>query len=113
VEKVHDDPSAEENSLQKQAENAIEALESFASQAGYNLDRELLNTLEYEELSFFIASTDIFSLEEKQQLLQMRDTGTRLAQVTEGLIKLAEQRRQAEQIRQLLGSDKDITHLFN
>lgn len=113
VEKVHDDPSAEEDSLQKQAENAIEALESFASQAGYNLDRELLNTLEYEELSFFIASTDIFSLEEKQQLLRMRDTGKRLAQVTEGLIKLAEQRRQAEQIRQLLGSDKDITHLFN
>ncbi|MFW6339147.1 MAG: LON peptidase substrate-binding domain-containing protein [Alkalispirochaetaceae bacterium] len=113
VERLHDNPSAEEDSLPARASRAIDALESFASQAGYSIDRELLATLEYEELSFFIASTDVFSLEEKQQLLRMRDTGRRLAQVTAGLIELADQRRQADQVRQLLGSDKDITHLFN
>ena len=112
VEKFHDDGSEEKN-LRSQAEAAIQALERFASQAGYTLDRELLDTLEYEELSFFIASTDVFSLEEKQQLLKMRSTSKRLTLVTAGLMKLAEQRRQAEQVRQLLGSDKDITHLFN
>lgn len=113
VEKFHDDDGSEEKNLRSRAEAAIQALERFASQAGYTLDRELLDTLEYEELSFFIASTDVFSLEEKQQLLKMRSTSKRLTLVTAGLMKLAEQRRQAEQVRQLLGSDKDITHLFN
>lgn len=113
VERVHDEAPPEGASLESQAGDAIDALERFASQAGYTLDRELLVTLEYEELSFFIASTDVFSLEEKQQLLRIRNSSERLALVTESLVTLAEQRRQAEQVRQLLGSDKDITHLFN
>lgn len=113
VEKIHDESAPGEEVMRRRATLAIEALESFATQAGYSLDRKLLNTLEYEELSFFIASTDVFSPEEKQMLLRMRDTGERLALVSEELVKLAEQRRQAEQVRQLLGSDKDITHLFN
>jgi Lon protease-like protein len=113
VKRIHDEVTPEMVSLKSQAGRAIDALERFASQAGYTLDHELLVTLEYEELSFFIASTDVFSLEEKQQLLRMRNTAERLAFVTEGLEQLAEQRRQAEQVRQLLGSDKDITHLFN
>lgn len=113
VEKFHDDAGGDEENLGSKAKTAIQALERFAAQAGYTLDRELLDTLEYEELSFFIASTDVFSLEEKQQLLKLRSTSERLTMVTSGLMKLAEQRRQAEQVRQLLGSDKDITHLFN
>lgn len=113
IEKFHDHQDNGESNLQSKATAAIDALERFAAQAGYTLDRDLLNTLEYEELSFFIASTDVFSLEEKQRLLKMRSTSKRLTVVTEGLMKLAEQRRQAEQVRQLLGGDKDISHLFN
>ena len=113
VKSVHDLPERAGEDVDALARTAVEALESFAQEAGYTLDRSALDGLPQEELSFFLAATDIFSLEEKQKLLKLRSTGDRLRAVTESLKAMTVQRKQREKIRRMLGSEGDISHLFN
>lgn len=113
VRPVRDETVEDPKSLEPLASEAIESLEAFAEEVGYTLDRTVLNGLDFEELSFFIASTDLFSVEEKQKLLALRDTGERLKTVAAGLREGVKQRKQTEEIRKIVGEDQDITHLFN
>ncbi len=113
VTSIRDEPSEDSAGLESLALEAIASLEAFAEEVGYTLDRSVLKGLDFEELSFFIASTDVFSTDEKQKLLALRDTAKRLRSVAAGLRRGVEQRKQTEKIRKIIGEDQDITHLFN
>lgn len=112
VQRVADRPEPPE-AVAEPARKAVAALETFAKEAGYTVDQAVIESIGYEELSFFLASTDVFSLEEKQQMLKLRSTSERLERVAKVLERQANQRRLQEGVKKLLGSDQDITHLFN
>ena len=117
IEIFHDNPldpsSAAE--IERLAHDAIGDLQEFAATAGYTIDDQLVQELDTEELSFLLATTDVFSTEEKQQLLEMRSTPDRMVRAGRALGASKERLTMTKKIRELLGkeSDEDITHLFN
>lgn len=111
-ESVSDDSNDE---LRRLAENARRDLMSFAETAGYTVEHSLLDSLEPEELSFMLATTDIFSVEEKQELIELRSTSERMMRASAALDRGRRQRTMTRKIREVLGKDddEDISHLFN
>lgn len=94
---------------------ALTHLKDFASHSGYTVDENFLQSLELEELSFLLATTDVFSLEERQQLLELQSTRRRLEIAATALSESSRRRTMASAIRQILGKDdsEDINHFFN
>ncbi len=117
IELFHDDSVSEEEmaGLEQLAETARRDLVEFADAAGYTVERDLLESLEPEELSFMLATTDIFSVEEKQELIELRSTSERMKRASAALDRGREQRTMTRKIREVLGKDddEDISHLFN
>jgi len=117
IEVFHDDPIGSEDSgaVHALAYSAVQDLEEFAEIAGYSLDREMLDNLNSEELSFLLATTDVFSTEEKQQFLELRSTAVRMQRASRAIEHSKERLTMSRKIREILGKsrDEDITHLFN
>lgn len=115
IELFHDEPASDEHNLGSIAETAAEELRSFADAAGYEMDHSIITGLTYEELSFLLATTDVFSTEEKQQLIELRSTAERLQRAQKGLRAGRERLIMTKRIREVLGKepDEDISHLFN
>ena len=106
---------AETSTLDQLSEQAIADLSDFAQVAGYEVDTAMLENLSHEELSFLLATTDIFSTEEKQQLIELRSTAERMKRAARALDAGRERRSMTKRIREMLGNDddEDIDHLFN
>lgn len=116
VEVFHDDTieGDQQTRVGQLASSAIEDLVEFAHEAGYDVDITLLEQLSYEELSFLLATTDVFSTEEKQQLIELRSTADRMQRAARALDAGREKRSMTRRIKTMLGKDdEDITHLFN
>lgn len=117
IELFHDDtvPKEYEDDLLRRAEMARHDLVEFADSAGYTVEHDLLNRLDPEELSFMLATTDIFSTEEKQTFIELRSTSERMVRASEALDKSKRRRTMTRKIREVLGKDdnEDISHLFN
>ena len=117
IDLFHDDAVPEDltTELETLAQTARRDLIDFAAAAGYSVEHALLDKLEPEELSFMLATTDIFSIEEKQELIEMRSTGERMQRASAALGKGRERRTMTRKIREVLGkdADEDISHLFN
>ncbi len=96
-------------------DEAIASLNDFASVAGYTVELEFLESLSVEELSFLLATTDVFSMEEKQAILEMRSFHDRLRMTTGSLRESSRNRRATARIRQILGKaeNEDIDYIFN
>lgn len=96
-------------------DEAIASLNDFASVAGYTVELEFLESLSVEELSFLLATTDVFSMEEKQAILEMRSFHDRLRMTTGSLRESSQNRRATARIRQILGKAEtdDIDYIFN
>lgn len=108
----HDDvPSG--HSVDDLAVKAIATLEKFAGVTGYELDAALLRALDYEELSFLLATTDLFGTEEKQELLEIRNTRKRLERTIHVIEDSTNIRKMEKKIKRILGDTGDISHLFN
>ena len=100
--------------LEKLTETAIEDLREFAQMAGYEVDQSMLGDLTPEELSFLLSTTDVFSTEEKQQLIELRSTTDRLERAARAIHAGRERRAMTQRIQEILGKDnEDINHLFN
>lgn len=97
------------------AASVIADLKRFADVVGYELDDEMLRRLDFEELSFLLATTDVFSIEERQQLLELRSTSDRMRHAARALEAGRERRTMVNRIREIIGdsSDDDIINLFN
>ena len=107
-------PGEEVQAVSDLSRTAIDDLTEFARVAGYDVDTTMLESLEPEELSFLLATTDVFSTEEKQQLIEMRSTPDRMRRAARALDAGRERRAMTQRIREMLGKDEeDIDHLFN
>jgi len=74
----------------------------------------MLGDLTPEELSFLLSTTDVFSTEEKQQLIELRSTTDRLERAARAIHAGRERRAMTQRIQEILGKDnEDINHLFN
>jgi Lon protease-like protein len=117
IEIFHDEPIARESGarVEKLTHAAVDDLQKFAQVAGYSLDQTMLDELSTEELSFLLATTDVFSTEEKQQLLEMRSTPDRMERATRAIGDSKDRLTMSHRIREILGkdNDEDISHLFN
>ena len=96
-------------------EQAVGALTDFAEVAGYTIDRSMIAGLSPEDLSFLLATIDLFAIEDRQRFLEMRSSEQRINAAVRSIREAAHRRRAARQIRTILGkdADEDITHLFN
>ena len=96
-------------------DSAVQALTDFAEVAGYTIDRSMISNLSPEDLSFLLATIDLFAVEDRQRFLEMRSSEQRINEAARSIREAAERRRAARQIRTILGkdADEDITHLFN
>ena len=112
VRRYHD-ISADDGAVSALALHAIATLQEFADVAGYELDGEMLSGLSHEDLSFLLATTDVFSMEDKQYLLELRNTGARLERTITVLRESTSRREMAKKIQQIIGRTEDINHLFN
>lgn len=112
-----DDPldSDAADEIYRLARGAMDDLQAFAEVAGYTLDKEMLDNLSPQELSFLLATTDVFSTEEKQQLLELTSTPDRMLRASRAIGSSRERLSMSQRIREVLGkeNDEDITHLFN
>lgn len=107
-------PHDHASDLEQLTAAAMEDLQEFAHMAGYEIDPALLNELSPEELSFLLSTTDVFSTEEKQQLIELRSTTDRLERAARAIHAGRERRAMTQRIQEILGKDnEDINHLFN
>ncbi len=116
VEVFHDETidGDQQTRIGELAKAAIDDLIEFAHEAGYDVDVTLLEQLSYEELSFLLATTDVFSTEEKQHLIELRSTADRMQRAARAIDAGREKRSMTRRIKTMLGKDdEDITHLFN
>lgn len=107
--------STDAEELAQLAQTARHDLIEFAEAAGYTVEHDLLDRLAPEELSFMLATTDIFSTEEKQELIELRSTSERMVRASDALDRGRRRRTMTRKIREVLGKDddEDISHLFN
>jgi Lon protease-like protein len=116
VDILRDEPLPEEltETISELSEAAMADLAEFARVAGYEVDEQILKDLRPEELSFLLATTDVFSTEEKQQLIELRSTPERMRRAARALDAGRERRAMTNRIRELIGEKSDnIDHLFN
>jgi Lon protease-like protein len=116
VDILRDEPLPENSgdTISELSEAAMADLAEFARVAGYEVDRQILKDLRPEELSFLLATTDVFSTEEKQQLIELRSTPERMRRATRALDAGRERRAMTNRIREIIGDNSEnIDHLFN
>ncbi|MFA7567055.1 MAG: LON peptidase substrate-binding domain-containing protein [Alkalispirochaeta sp.] len=117
IEIFHDDPVAFDGKTQieKLVQTAVIELQEFARISGYTLDPAMLESMDTEALSFLLATTDVFSTEEKQQFLELRSTPDRMIRAGRAIGDRKDRLSMSRQIRTILGiqDDEDITHFFN
>ncbi len=107
------DASSDTPETNESARNAIESLKMFAAVAGYEVDFDVIAKLDFEELSFLLATTDVFSVEQKQKMLESTSTDDRLQLTRSVLAESARRRAMTGRIKEIIGGDADITHMFN
>lgn len=95
------------------AQQAKETLRQFAGQAGYKIDEQLIAELTHEELSFLLATTDVFSTAERQHFIEMRSTEQRLRTAARALEESLDRMKVTNQVKSILGTETDINSLFN
>lgn len=110
---VRDVSDADTRQTSQLAQEAKKSLQQFAETVGYDVDQSLLSKLSNEELSFMLATTDVFSMEERQKLLESRSTAERLRTTTQSLANSTKKRQMTKAIKKIVGDDTDVSHLFN
>lgn len=73
----------------------------------------LLKKLDYKAISFLIAGSDGFTVEEKQAFLEMTSTSERLRKGIGSLEKIMERNLITQEIHKIIGSNGNIRKFFN
>lgn len=95
------------------ARQAAEKLMSLAATEQLDVEGDILLNLTPVSLSLMIGSTELFTVEEKQELLEMRSTAGRLASGIEKIGIRLRQRQAEKKIEELLGAPLDLSSLKN
>ena len=84
-----------------------ESIEQLNLVSGKRTNIKMIENLDPESLSFLIASTEGFSLEEKQKFLEMTSTGERLEKSINSLQSIIERLRLSSEIKRIFGTRED------
>lgn len=95
------------------AREVIKKLELYAAVVGGHVDREALLALEPQQLSFVTSASGMFSLEQRQGLLEITSALQRLQAVHETLTHAVARRRMTRAAQRVVGADADIESLLN
>lgn len=114
---IHDHPTsgADYERVRELAQLAVAELWKYAKASGYTLERTVIEQLNDEELSFLLATTDVFGIAEKQSLLELQCTATRMERARKALDDSRRKRKMVQGVREFLGKrdDEDISFFFN
>ena len=108
-----EDEIEDPTSLTELAHLAIETLEDLSRMANKRFDRALLHRLSPQVLSFVLSNTDLFNLEERQEILESVSCHRRLEGLVTAARRSMERLSSARRLQTILGTVGDITHLFN
>ena len=92
---------------------AAEGLLRLAAIEDLSMDTDILIDLPAEELSLIICGTDLFTLPEKQEMLETTDTLQRLDVDIKRIGRRLRQRNAEKKIEELLGAEIDFKALVN
>ena len=95
------------------AQTAVERLETLGSLSGHEIERDPLESLDPQSLSFIIGASGVFTHEDRQSFLDMRSTEERLSEEIDRLEQSIAQRQMIRDARQTLGLKGDLSHLLN
>jgi Lon protease-like protein len=95
------------------AQTAVERLETLGDLSGHEIERDPLESLDPQSLSFIIGASGVFTLEDRQSFLDMRSTEERLSEEVRRLEQSIAQREMIRDARQTLGLKGDLSHLLN
>ncbi len=108
VEFIRDAEEIDDDAMKSLIQKSTESLKQLYR---INEDNERKNNdtsrMTPEELSFYIASTHGFTLDEQQQFLEMRSTRERLQKGIESLQKIIERLRLSKEIKRIFGRRDD------
>ncbi|TVR34836.1 MAG: hypothetical protein EA404_02010 [Spirochaetaceae bacterium] len=99
--------------LAQLARDAVKQLELYAAVVGGSIEREALLELSPQQLSFVTAASSMFSLEQRQQLLELQSAVKRLTIVRQTLAGAVARRRMARAAQRVIGKHENIDHLLN
>ncbi len=99
--------------LAQLARDAVKQLELYAAVVGGSIEREALLDLSPQQLSFVAAASAMFSLEQRQQLLELQSAVERLTIVLQTLAGAVARRRMARAAQRVIGTHQNIEHLLN
>ncbi len=95
------------------AREVVKKLELYAAVVGGTVDRAALDALEPQQLSFVTSASGMFSLAQRQNLLELTSTLDRLQAVKDMLMHAIARRRMTRAAQRVVGSDTDIEALLN
>jgi Lon protease-like protein len=111
--RVSDSTTAPDKELIELAREGTRSLELLRSLAGLRVDLKELARRDLVEFSFFMASNDLFSTEEKQRLLEMTDTGERIRESTELIRSVIHRLHVKRELKRIFGSPSGIAENGN
>ena len=106
-----DDAPEEEpgrKTLQKLANRGVQLLRQINAMTEQYKEKRFTNQPDYKTASFIIAACEGFSLEEKQQFLEMTSTAKRLSSALEALEKLLERIHITRKIARIIGGNGNL-----
>jgi ATP-dependent Lon protease len=108
-----DDDYEDSSISQEKYEEAIDLLKQIAEITRNNPNLFSEKDFSARQLSFIIASIEGFTLEEKQEFLEMQSTSQRLSKGIEALDKLIERIKINEEIKQIIGGNGHLPELLD
>lgn len=92
---------------------AIDGLEALGNLNEHEIDREPLESLDYQSLSFMIGASNVFTVQERQTFLDMQSTQERLQAEISRIEHGIEQRSMIRKARETIGLKGDLSSLLN
>ncbi|MFP4010375.1 MAG: LON peptidase substrate-binding domain-containing protein [Spirochaetaceae bacterium] len=99
--------------IRELAATAIDRLETLGNLSGREIDRKPLESLDPRSLSFMVGASGVFTLEDRQGLLETRSTEERLREEVERLENSIARREMIRRARRTLGLKGDLSHFLN
>ncbi len=93
-----------------------EAVELFVHLADLNnktLDREILEHMDPVDFSFMLSSSDLFTVEERQESLESSSTANRIQNLITSAKRSIQRSEAHQKLLEILGDNSDIRHIFN
>ena len=96
----------------KLAADGLEFLKELDALTGQDVGFKTVDELDYKTVSFLIASSEGFSLEEKQKFLELTSTYQRLKLAVESLGKTIKRLKLTQEIHKIINGNGNLPHVM-